>query len=85
MSAGAEAAESARTSSPTAASEQLLPASNGPAFVTPASYLRPLPAPRSSQASKVLTPVDKEQVEALVSQGSLWPHLWPYCGVGGEV
>lgn len=65
MSAGAEAAESARTSSPTAASEQLLPASNGPAFVTPASYLRPLPAPRSSQASKVLTPVDKEQVEAL--------------------
>lgn len=65
MSAGAEAAESARTSSPTAATEQLPPASNGPSFVTPASYLRPLPA---SRTPKTLTPVDKEQVEALVSQ-----------------
>lgn len=69
MSAGAEAAESARTSSPTAATEQLPPAPNGPAFVTPASYLRPLPASRPSSAPKTLTPVDKEQVEALVSQG----------------
>ncbi|KAH7042027.1 hypothetical protein B0J12DRAFT_675456 [Macrophomina phaseolina] len=65
MSAGAEAAESARTSSPTPASEQLPPAPNGPAFVTPASYLRPIAAPRPSQASKVLTAVDKEQIEAL--------------------
>ncbi|GME28751.1 Cystathionine beta-synthase core [Neofusicoccum parvum] len=65
MSAGAEAAESARTSSPTAATEQLPPAPNGPAFVTPASYLRPLPASRPSSAPKTLTPVDKEQVEAL--------------------
>ncbi|OJD34234.1 nuclear protein snf4 [Diplodia corticola] len=64
MSAGTEAAESASTSSPSAATE-LPPAPNGPAFVTPASYLRPPPASRPSQTPKVLTPTDKEQIEAL--------------------
>lgn len=65
MSAGTEAAESARASSPSAATEQLPPAPNGPAFVTPASYLRPPPASRPSPASNVLTPIDKEQLAAL--------------------
>lgn len=81
MSAGAEAAESASTSSPSAATE-LPPAPNGPAFVTPASYLRPPAASRPSQAPKVLTPTDKEQIEALVRRGS---DIRPCCGAGGEV
>lgn len=69
MSAGAEAAESARTSSPPAADEQLSPAPNGPGFVTPASYLRPLAQARHAASPKPLSPVDKEQIEALVRLG----------------
>ncbi|KAK7530695.1 uncharacterized protein J3D65DRAFT_561120 [Phyllosticta citribraziliensis] len=65
MSAGAEAADSARTSSPPAADEQLSPAPNGPGFVTPASYLRPLAQARHAASPQPLTPVDKEQIEAL--------------------